>query len=556
VPDLQAGPLRDLVGPAGRLIVVANRGPLTFQTDPDAPAGLTAARGAGGLVTALGELGRLAPITWVSSAITEGDHEAAQVLVPGHAAPPDDSGNGRGRRRGGRRGQLERRVHELIAEVLPGQDVEIHLVAHPPEVFEPFYTAIANPFLWFVQHRMYAPAYGPHVDAALLAAWRGGYRPANEAMADAAVAAMAGIDRPVVLLQDYHLYLAAPRIRAARPDATLLHFNHIPWPAGGEWQMLPASMRRVICEGLLACDIVGLQTDRYATNFLETVEMSVRDARVDPDGRMVRWRDRRIPVRTYPISVDPEGLLRFAKSAAVQERVERLRERLERAGNPELIVRADRIEPSKNALRGFLAYEELLDRRPELRSSVRFLAVMAPTRTSVPEYAEYAAAVREVVARINGLADPDEAPVWISDGSDYAMAIAALRLANVVLVNPLVDGMNLVAKEAVLVGERDPVLILSETAGAAEQLAADSLVVAPADIAGTADQLDRALRMPAAERRDHLRRLRQSVRHEDVRWWLDRQLRDLAAIRRGQQAPSRRLRDTLRRVESASIDGG
>jgi trehalose 6-phosphate synthase len=178
---------------------------------------------------------------------------------------------------------------------------------------------------------------------------------------------------------------------------------------------------------------------------------------------------------------------------------------------------------------------------------------MAPTRTSIPEYAEYAAAVREVVARINGLADPDEAPIWISDGSDYAMAIAALRLAEVVLVNPLVDGMNLVAKEAVLIGRPDLVLILSETAGAAEQMAADSLVVAPADITGTADQLAKALAMPTEERRMHLRRLRLSVRHEDVRWWLDRQLRDLAAIRRGEPPPSRRLRDTLRRVEADEV---
>jgi trehalose 6-phosphate synthase len=294
--------------------------------------------------------------------------------------------------------------------------------------------------------------------------------------------------------------------------------------------MLPAGLRRQICEGLLACDVVGLQTDRYASNFLGTVATSVLDARVDPDSRTVRWHERRIPVRTYPISVDPDGLTRFARSAQVQERVDRLRERLARAGNPRLIVRADRIEPSKNALRGFLAYEELLNRRPALRERVRFLAVMAPTRTEIAEYAEYAAAVREVVARINGLSDPDDAPVWISDGSDYAMAIAAMRVADVLLVNPLVDGMNLVAKEGVLVGERSPALVLSETAGAAEQLAADSLVVAPADITGTAS-------------------------HEDVRWWLDRQLRDLAAIRRGELPPSRRLRDTLRRIEAAELDG-
>jgi trehalose 6-phosphate synthase len=363
---------------------------------------------------------------------------------------------------------------------------------------------------------------------------------------------VAGVERPVVLVQDYHLFLAPATIRERRPDATILHFNHIPWPAATEWQMLPIPLRRAVVEGLLAADIVGLQTDHYASNFLDTVEIAVRDARVEPDGRSVRWRGRRIPVRTYPISIDPDGLGRFAHSEAVNVRVARLRERLARAGDPLLIVRADRIEPSKNALRGFLAFEDLLARRPDLRRGVRFLAVQAASRTEIREYAEYAAAVREVVARINGLAEPDEAPVWILDGSDYAMAIAALRLADVVLVNPLVDGMNLVAKEAVIVGERDPVLVLSETAGAAEQLAADALVVAPADVAGTAAQLERALTMGIEERRRHLRNLRLSVRREDIRWWLDRQLRDLAAVRRGQGPPSRRLRDTLRRVESGA----
>ena len=542
--------LDDLLGAAGRLIVVSNRGPITFRQDAAAPAGLTAARGAGGLVTALGELGRHAPLSWVAVAITEGDRAVAPIL-----AALAEPGRRVHRRRGSGppSGPSPTVVRELVESVLPNQDVRLHLVNLDPSVFQPFYNIIANPFLWFLQHRMFSPAYGPNVDASLLAAWRGGYRPANDALADAAVAAAGSDRKPIILLQDYHLYLAAGRIRKQLPMATILHFNHIPWPAASEWQMLPASMRRTICEGLLECDIVGLQTDRYASNFLGTVATSVRDARVDPDSRTVRWRGRRVPVRTYPISVDPDGLARFSRSDDVEQRVARLQERLMRAGNPKLIVRADRIEPSKNALRGFLAFEELLQRQPQLHEQVRFLAVMAPTRTSIVEYAEYAAAVREVVARINGLSDPDDAPVWISDGSDYAMAIAALRVADVVLVNPLVDGMNLVAKEAVLVGERNPVLVLSETAGAAEQLAADSLVVAPADIAGTAEQLRRALEMPAEERRTRLRHLRQSVRHEDVRWWLDRQLRDVAAIRRGAPPPSRRLRDTLRRVETEGL---
>jgi trehalose 6-phosphate synthase len=397
---------------------------------------------------------------------------------------------------------------------------------------------------------MYGLPYEPNIDADLLDAWRTGYRPANHAIADATVRATQGVERPVILIQDYHLYLVAERIRERRPDATILHFTHIPWPPESIWQVIPQAMRRAICEGLLAADIVGLQTDRYADHFMGTVASFVRDAKVDRDGRTIRWRDRRVRVASYPISLDPDGLANVAQSPAVERRLATLRERLERAGWPRVIVRADRIEPSKNALRGFLAFEELLERRPDLRSKLRFVEVQAPTRTSIKEYADYGRAVREVVARINGLAGPDDQPIWIFDGSDYAMAIAALRAADVVLVNPVLDGMNLVAKEAILVGERTPVLVLSETAGAAEQLAANALMIAPADVAGTADQLAKALAMPLEERRERLRRLRASVREEDLDWWLWRQFRDLTAVRRGALAPSRRLRDAVRGVES------
>ena len=495
---------------------------------------MTAARGSGGLVTALAELGRHAPVTWVAVAITEADQSAAGAL----------------RRLGDERPRPgDARVRALLEETLPGQDLRLRYVPIPHEVYEPYYEQVSNPFLWFLQHQMYALPYEPIIDRRLIEAWLHGYRPANHLLADAAVDAADGVERPVFLLQDYHLYVAAERIRQRRPDATILHFTHIPWPPASLWQVLPQSLRRAICEGLLACDIVGLQTDRYAAHFLDTVASFVRDAQVDRDGRTIQWRGRRTRVRSYPISVDPDGLARFAASAAVEERVGRIRTRLERAGNPTLIVRADRIEPSKNALRGFLAFEDLLERRADLRGRVRFLAVQAETRSGLAEYGEYASAVREVVARINGMRDPDEQPIWIYDGSDYAMAIAALRLADVILVNPVIDGMNLVAKEGMLVGERDPVLILSETAGAAEQLAQDALVVAPADVAGTSELLEQALEMSREERHWRRRRLRASVRDEDIAWWLARQIRDLAAVARGASPPSRRLRDSVRRVE-------
>lgn len=476
-------------------------------------------------MTALAEVGRLAPITWISAAMDAADRSAAELLRAGSSE---------------KQALLMRRIDEQM----PGQDLRLDMRELPQAAWDAHYGKISNPFLWFMQHQLYTLAYEPTIDEELIDAWQRGYRVVNKAFAEAVVAQTKGYRRPVVLLQDYHLYLAAATIRAQRPESLLLHFNHIPWPAVDTWLVLPQGLRRAICEGLLANDIVGLQTDRYATNFLASVEAFVRDARVDPAGRHVRWRGRTIWVRAYPISIDPDSLTTFARGPEVARRRHELSERLERAGRPRLIVRVDRLEPSKNVLRGFLAFEAMLKRRPELRKSVRFLAITSISRENVPAYAQYAADVREVVARVNGMADPDDAPIWLLDGSDYALAIAALSLAEVVLVNPVVDGMNLVAKETAIVSHA--ALVLSETAGAAEQLAADSLTVSAADVAGTAEMLERGLDMPAEERAARLRRLRASVRSEDLEWWLTRQLRDLAAVAGGGRPPSRQLRDTVR----------
>jgi trehalose 6-phosphate synthase len=524
--------LGHLLAPDERLVVVSNRGPLNFRhTRGD----WHVKRGSGGLVTALAELGRLAPISWISGAMDAGDREAAALL------------DGKGSK------SEAARLGERVAEQMPGQDLRLGLTELPADAWQAHYARISNPFLWFVQHQLYMLPYEPTVDDELVRAWRTGYRVVNEALGQRALAETAGSRRPVVMLQDYHLYLAAATIRAQRPESLLLHFNHIPWPSVDSWLVLPQGLRRAICEGLLANDIVGLQTDRYATNFLQTVDAFVRDARVDPAGRHVRWRGRTIWVRAYPISIDPDALAEFARGPQVARHRQRLEERLQRAGDPQLIVRVDRLEPSKNALRGFQAFEALLRRRPDLKRRVRFLAIQSTSREKVPQYAEYAAAVREVVARVNGMADPDEAPIWLLDGSDYGLAIAALQKADVVLVNPVVDGMNLVAKEAVVVG--NGALVLSETAGAAEQLATDSLMVTAADVAGTSSMLEHALDLPADDRLRRVRRLRASVRNEDLAWWLARQLRDLSAIAQGGRPPSRALRDTIRRYDP-QLEGG
>ena len=533
--------LDTLLADGQRLVVASNRGPLTFRHGRGGD--WRAKRGSGGLVTALAEVGRLAPVTWVSAAMDQADRDAAALL----AEDGSDGSAGHGGLDGAADSGQRAALLASIEEQLPGQDLRLVMRNIAADAWKQHYSTIANPFLWFMQHQLYTLPYEPTVDQQLVDAWQDGYRAVNAAFAETILHETRNDARPVVLLQDYHLYLAARYVRERRPDALLLHFNHIPWPSVDSWLVLPQALRRSICEGLLANDVCGLQTDRYARNFLETVDAFVRDARVDPAGRHVRWRGRTIWVRAYPISIDPDALAAFARSPEVAKRRRQLSERLDRVGRPRLIVRVDRLEPSKNVLRGFLAFEALLKRRPDLSRKVRFLAVQSVSRENVPEYARYAAAVREVVARINGMADPDQAPVWLLDGSEYALAIAALQLADVVLVNPVVDGMNLVAKEATIVSQAT--LVLSETAGAAEQLAANSLMVSAADVYGTSQMLERGLDMPPEERAANLRNLRASVRQEDLAWWLARQLRDLAAIASGGRPPSRALRDTVRRFE-------
>jgi trehalose 6-phosphate synthase len=484
----------DLLGDR-RLLIAANRGPVTFSTAADGT--LRPRRGSGGLVTALGQVGRHVPLTWVAAAMSDGDRRAASdPKLLRQAAGPDDS------------------VRLRFATVDRG-------------VYEQAYNVIANPFLWFLQHQMWNLPERPVIDAGVMRAWDRGYVAMNEAFAREILRQARGDREPRIMLHDYHLYLAAEPIRRARPKAILSHFTHIPWPPSSIWLTIAPRIREAIATGLLANDVVGFQTARYAHNFLRMVESFVPDARVDYDASAVRWRRRTIHVRTYPISIDVAATRRIATSRAARRRAAQLmigtRERV--------LVRVDRLEPSKNILRGFLAYEALLQRHPRLRGRITFLAFLVPSRTGLREYGQYGRSVQNAVDRINArFGRADWRPVQLYYENDYAQALAGLSIADVVLVNPLVDGMNLVAKEAVVVSERNAALVLSETAGAFDQMRGDSLPVAPADVAGTADALAAALAMDPEERARRLARLRAGVEREDITWWLRRQLEDLGEI--------------------------
>lgn len=489
-----------------RLLIATNRGPVTFTVG--AGGSLRPRRGSGGLVTALSQVGRYVPVTWVAAAMTEGDRRAA--------ADP-----------------------RLIERALPGDEVRLRFVSVERPVFDAAYNTIANPLLWFLQHQMWNLPERPLIDAGVMRAWENGYVPLNDAFARALLAQLPRGERsPRIMLHDYHLYLAAAPIRRARPDAVLSHFTHIPWPPSSIWQVVSPEIRRAICAGLVANDVVGLQTARYAHNFLRTVESFLPGARVDyatssvslPNGHVAH-------ARSYPISIDVEATRRAAASLAARRR----REELLGAARERIVVRVDRLEPSKNILRGFAAFEGFLARYPRYRGRVTFLAFLVPSRTNLREYGDYGRKVQGTVDRINArYGRGGYRPVQLFYENDYAQAMAGLSIADAIVVNPLIDGMNLVAKEAVVVNDRPGALILSETAGAYDQMADGVLTVAPADVVGTAEAIHTALEMPLEERAARLARLRAGVEAEDITWWLSRQLDDLAEI--AEQRQARRVR--------------
>jgi trehalose 6-phosphate synthase len=498
-PDIEAAdPLataaRRLLGNR-RLLIATNRGPVTFATGADGS--LRPRRGSGGLVTAMSQVGRHVPLTWVAAAMSEGDRRAA--------GDP-----------------------KLLREVAGGEDLRLRFALVDRPVFEAAYNVIANPLLWFLQHQMWNLPERPSIDAGVMRAWDRGYVALNEAFARSVLKHVApGDRRPRIMLHDYHLYLAAGPIRRALPGAVISHFTHIPWPPSSIWQIVAPRIREQLVGEMLANDVVALQTERYAHNFLRAVESFVAGALIDYEHSTVQVGRRTVHVRSYPISIDVEATKRVAASLAAQRR----RQELLAAAAERIIVRVDRLEPSKNVLRGFAAYEALLQRHPRLRGRVSFLAFLVPSRTNLREYGHYAGLVHSTVARINArFGRGDWRPVHAYYENDYPQGLAGLSIADVVLVNPLIDGMNLVAKEAAVVSERDAAIVLSETAGAHDQMRDGVLSVAPGDVVGTADALAEGLAMPVVERRRRLELLRAGVAAEDLTWWLRRQLEDLAEI--------------------------
>ncbi|WP_399886285.1 trehalose-6-phosphate synthase [Streptomyces sp. BBFR51] len=454
---------------AAQVLVASNRGPVSYEVREDGS--LHAKRGGGGLVSGLSSIGPDAGALWVCSALGDGDREAV------------------------RRGVGEDGVRML--------DV-------PADVHADAYNGIANSVLWFVHHMLYQTPLEPVFDAEFRRQWAS-YEAYNRAFAEAMAEEAA--EGAVAIVQDYHLTLVPGMLRELRPDLRIGHFSHTPWAPVDYFRLLPDDIAEQVLRGMLGADRLGFLTRRWADAFTACC-----DAVVGGLGGT--------EIGVHGLGADADFLRERSHEADVEERMAALRQEIGTAPDGSArrtIVRVDRTELSKNIVRGLLAYRELLTERPEWRERVVHVAFAYPSRQDLAVYRDYTAEVQRVARLVNDeFGTAGWTPVVLNLKDDFARSLAAYRLADVALVNPVRDGMNLVAKEAPLVSDAGCVLVLSREAGAYEELGEDALVVNPYDVSGTARALHEALSVAPGERAERSKRLAAAgTALPPARWFLE-----------------------------------
>ncbi|MFE9999632.1 alpha,alpha-trehalose-phosphate synthase (UDP-forming) [Streptomyces avermitilis] len=449
-----------------QILVASNRGPVSYTLDETGT--LTSKRGGGGLVSGLSAIGPDADALWVCSALGEGDREAV------------------------RRGVGEPGVRMLDV------DADVHADA---------YNGIANSVLWFVHHMLYQTPLEPVFDAEFRRQWAA-YQTYNHAFA--AALAEEAAEGAAVLVQDYHLSLVPRMLRELRPDLRIGHFSHTPWAPSEYFRMLPDDIAAQVLGGILGADRAAFLTQRWADAFTDCCHAVLGPG--IPSGTRIG---------VHGLGADADFLRERAHRPDVEERMAALREQV--GEGRKTIVRVDRTELSKNIVRGLLAYRELLASRPDWRERVVHVAFAYPSRQDLAVYRDYTAAVQRLANEINAeYGTPGWTPVVLHVKDDFARSLAAYRLADVALVNPIRDGMNLVAKEVPVVSDEGCALVLSREAGAYEELGEDAITVNPYDVVGTAVALHEALSMPAGERAERTKRLAGAATAlPPARWFLD-----------------------------------
>ena len=489
---------------SGNLIIVSNRGPNDFVWQDDRWVVRSAA---GGLVSMIDPLARQSNVTWFCCV----------------SEPPSSS---------------ESRV-ALFTTAADQTDPEHHIVPVPlpSKIYQAYYGAISNEVLWMLQHHLVGQFGYSSLDAERHRAWTEGYLEANRRVARAI--GESGIKPCAFLIQDYHLYPLPELLRKAFPEVPSLHFTHIPFPDAATLKLIPQSWRDTILHGLLGADVVGMQTDWDARPFLGCCEELLGTTVDYKNGTVVARDGRVVKVRAFPASTDPAALKQSMQSPGVAAARARLAswtraQDADRHDNAkQVIIRVDRLDPSKNQIIGFRAFGRLLELRPDLCRNLRFLAFLIPSRTDLSVYRKYRDAVYAVIDEVNKrfTAECGGEPIQVFYTNDREQALAAMEQCDVLLVNSREDGMNLVVKEWAVVSQRPGVAVISETAGVAAITANTALLVSPLDIEGTARAMERAVGMPGEERASRLAKLRESVYSWNASDWLSAQLRELKVTR-------------------------
>jgi trehalose 6-phosphate synthase len=503
------------------LVVASNRGPISFRWD-DPTGALVAERGTGGLVTALAGVLFESDATWLAAAMSDGDRK---VAAGGHALEVQPAG------------------HAAFVDI-------------DPDRYDGYYNGIANRVLWLLHHYLFDLSYLPAWDDETRRIWVD-YREVNRQFAEALDAERRS--HPVYLVQDYQLALVPGFLRERHPEARIAHFTHTPFSGPTYLRLLPPPIREELLRGMLGADVLGFQADRWAENFLLCVRDTLDGVRVDVRRRRVEIDGRRVLVRTYPIALDPGPLRRTANSPEVKT----IRKELEEwRGDAWLLLRVDRLELSKNIVRGYTAYDAFLTANPEWRGRVRFLSLLPRSRTEIPEYQAYGERCLQAAAELNARHGGEGwTPLEVRTEEDYPRAVAAYGLYDALLVNPIFDGMNLVAMEGPLVNRRNGALILSQNAGAFGRLGRHAIPVNPFDVSETAEAIRTSLEMPQDERVRRARGLVRAVLASNPARWLTSQLRDLDVVHGLDSQASKQLEEPPRAFDGQvgprdELDGG
>jgi trehalose 6-phosphate synthase len=462
------------------LLVASNRGPLSVVAVEDGDDEIR--RGGGGLVSGIQTALAATPdAVWVCAAMNERERALARQAPNGRISDRDQ-----------------------FADAMRG-DFDVRLLPIDAQTFRNAYNGVANSTMWFVLHQLFELPTQPSFDASWRRLWTS-YVRYNQAFADA----LAGEAAPgaAVMVQDYHLFLVPKMLHDVRPDVRIAHFTHTPWVSPDYFMTLPDDVAYAVVDGMLGADLLGFHTQRWADLFCDTARTL---AGREPTG-----------VRVFPLGTDADAMRKLGGRRNVDSELRVLDDVV---GARQVIGRVDRTEPSKNVWRGLLAYRELLRTHEEWRDRVVHVVYNNPSREDLPAYREYTARIERLAADIDEEFSTEEwTPLLLDIADDYPAALAVLRRSDVVFVNSVRDGMNLVVQEGLVLSDREPAVVVSREAGVAELLGQDALTVNPFDVRATAEALHVALSMPAAERAARAERMRGAVVRLPPDEWFQAQL--------------------------------